>query len=78
MRAVKTTRAVVQPGGRIEVSAPDLPVGQDVEVTVRPLGEPPRRGSAKAILARSPGHRLFRSAEEVDAHIQAERDSWER
>lgn len=72
------TRAVVQPGGRIEVSAPDLPVGQHVEVTVRPVDELPRKCSARAILARSPGHRLFKSADEVDAHIRAERDSWDR
>lgn len=78
MQAMKTTRAVVQPGGRIEVSTPELPVGQNVEVTIRPLDEPHRRGSARTILARSPGHRLFKSAEEVDAYIRAERDSWDR
>ena len=25
-----------------------------------------------------PGHRLFKTAEEVDAYLQQERDSWDR
>jgi hypothetical protein len=68
-------RATVQPGGRIEVSAPDLPVGQTVDVTISIPACPPRR-SITEILGRAPGHRLFKTAEEVDAYIRAERESW--
>ena len=35
------------------------------------------RPKALDILARSPGKRLFRSAEAVDNHLRAERDAWE-
>ena len=66
----------VQPGGRIEVSAPDLPVGQTVEVTVTSIPSRPPRRSAGEILARAPGHRLFKTADEVDVYIHAKRDAW--
>ena len=76
MEDTRKLRTTVQPGGRIEVSAPDLPVGQTVEVTITAL--PPRtaRQSVIGVLARAPGHRLFTTAEEVDAYIRAERESW--
>lgn len=32
--------------------------------------------SALDILDKAPGHRLFHNIEEVDDHIQHERDSW--
>ncbi len=68
----------VQSGGRIEVVAPDLPVGEAVEVTIR-TGTPGRRKrSALEILAEAPGHRAFKTAQEVDAYIREERDSWDR
>nr|VFK26140.1 MAG: hypothetical protein BECKMB1821G_GA0114241_101834 [Candidatus Kentron sp. MB]VFK35458.1 MAG: hypothetical protein BECKMB1821I_GA0114274_11198 [Candidatus Kentron sp. MB]VFK77401.1 MAG: hypothetical protein BECKMB1821H_GA0114242_11338 [Candidatus Kentron sp. MB] len=38
---------------------------------------PAARPSALDILARSPGKRLFQSAEAVDNHLRAERDAWE-
>jgi hypothetical protein len=68
----------VQSGGRIEVIAPDLAVGETVEITIRK--KPPSAGkrSALDILAEAPGHRLFKTAEEVDAYIREERDSWDR
>lgn len=34
------------------------------------------RLSALDILARTAGHRLFQTADEVDAHLRAERDQW--
>lgn len=72
---IKTT---ILPGGRIEISAPELVPGQQAQVFViveeahsekRPLSE---------ILGDYPGGRLFKSAEEVDAYIREERDSWDR
>nr|VFK15786.1 MAG: hypothetical protein BECKLPF1236A_GA0070988_101335 [Candidatus Kentron sp. LPFa]VFK31512.1 MAG: hypothetical protein BECKLPF1236C_GA0070990_101415 [Candidatus Kentron sp. LPFa] len=38
---------------------------------------PATRSSALDILARSPGKRLFQSAEAVDNHLRTERDAWE-
>lgn len=74
-RRVTTT---VQAGGRIEVSAADLPTGQSVEVTIRPTnGHPPRR-SVLDILAEASGGRVFKSAADVDRYIRAERDAWDR
>ena len=75
MEGPRKLRTTVQPGGRIEVSAPDLPVGQTVEVTVS-IPERTARHSIAQVLARAPGHRLFKTAAEVDAHIRAERASW--
>lgn len=71
---IKTT---VQAGGRIEVIVPDLKAGESVEVTVCTGSPEGRKRSALDILAESPGHRLFKTAEEVDAYIREERDSWE-
>jgi hypothetical protein len=75
MEGTRKLRTTVQPGGRIEVSAPDLPVGQTVDVVV---SIPPRaaRRSVAEILARAPGHRLFTTPDEVDAYIRTERESW--
>ncbi|MCY4560082.1 MAG: hypothetical protein OXF79_27720 [Chloroflexi bacterium] len=64
-------------GGRIEIVDLDLPEGETVDVVVTPSVPTPRR-SALDILAEAPGQCLFNTAEEVDAYIQAERESWER
>ncbi len=75
--AVKMT-ATVGAGGKIEVTAPDLTSGETVEVIIISSEATPRRGrSALDILAEAPGHRLFKSAEEVDAYIREERGSWD-
>ena len=70
-------RAEVLPGGRIEVADEELPVGQTVEIIVRPMAERPRR-SALEILAETPGHRLFKTAEEVKTYLDEEKASWNR
>lgn len=75
--AIKVT-AVVQPGGKIEVTAPELESGDTVEIII--LG--PEKGratkrSALDILAEAPGHRLFKTADEVDSYVREERDAWE-
>ncbi len=75
-RAIKAT-AVVQAGGRIEVASSELDPGASVEVIVLQ-----RDGavlpSIDEILAGYAGGRLFKSADDVDAHVRAERDAWER
>ena len=67
----------VLPGGRIEVVNPELTVGQAVEIVVRPKDER-RRRSALEILAEAPGHRPFKTAEDVKAYLDEEKASWGR
>ena len=75
--AVKIT-TVVQSGGRVEVTAPELMSGERVEVIILSFETAhPKRRSVLDILADAPGHRLFKSAEEVDVYIREERGSWE-
>ncbi len=77
-RALRMT-ALVQPGGKVEVTDADLPEGQSVEVIVL-LPSPsavPRR-SILDVLAEAPGHLAFQTADEVDAFLGEERDAWER
>jgi hypothetical protein len=73
---IKTT---VLPGGKIEVTDPQLPSGATVDVIVllpEQRGSPSR--SVVDVLAEAPGQLVFQSAEEVDAYLRAERDAWER
>jgi hypothetical protein len=69
---VKTT---VLPGHRIEVQAPELPEGRAATVFIVLEEEMPKRPLGE-VLAGYPGGQLFRSAEEVDAYLRAERESW--
>ena len=78
---------VVKPDGTIEIAAPELAPGQRVRITIEPEAEvaepeetppPPEKRHALDILEEMPGHRLFKTAEEVDAYIREERDSWDR
>jgi hypothetical protein len=67
----------VRPGHRIEIDVPDLPEGRRARVLVfLDEGEPPKRRLSD-ILAGYPGGQLFRTAEEVDAYLRAERDAWD-
>jgi hypothetical protein len=73
---VKTT---VLPGGRIEISTPELIPGQEATVVVTiEDSKPGEQRHVIDILTALPGHQLFHSAEEVDAYIREEHDSWER
>ena len=79
MTSVLHKDAVVQPDGTIALSVPELAPGQRVRVTVEPEQAPVvEKRHAADILAEMPGHRLFKTAEEVDAYINEERDSWDR
>jgi hypothetical protein len=70
-------QTTVLPGHRIELSAPELPEGcsATVFVVLAPAAAPKRRLSD--ILAGYPGGQLFRTGEEVDAYLRAERDAWD-
>ena len=69
--------AMVLPGGKVEITSPELEAGQRVNVIVAPYA-PVHRRSAVDILAECPGQRLFKTAEEVDYYIKGERASWDR
>ena len=71
---IKTT---VQPGGKIELVSPDLEAGQAVDVVISPTPATAAR-SAWQIISEGPGHRLFKTAKEVDDYIAQERASWDR
>ncbi len=69
----------VLPGGKIEITSPELRAGQiaTVTITIQPADTTPQR-HALDILEELPGHLIFQTAEEVDAYIREERDSWDR
>jgi hypothetical protein len=72
---VKTT---VLPGSRIEIHAPELPEGRAAEVTITLAEEDIPKLRFRQVLGDYPGGQLFKSAEEVDAYVHAERESWAR
>jgi hypothetical protein len=73
---VKTT---VLPGGRIEISTPELIPGQHatVVVTIEDNGQVGQHHVID-ILAALSGRQLFQNAEEVDTYMHEERNSWDR
>ena len=75
--AIKTT---VLPGGKIEIIAPELIAGQQATVIIKVEREEHEKLTITERLARANYHggALFKTAEEVDAYIREERDSWER
>ena len=79
MSTIIHASAIVSPDGKIEVSTPDLEPGQRVDVTIEVAEDAaiPARHVID-IVKDLPGHQLFKSAEEVDAYIRKERDSWDR
>jgi hypothetical protein len=77
MRTAIQLRTTILPGHRVEVSAPELPegVGATVVILLDDPATPKRRLSE--VLGGYAGGALFRSAEEVEAYLRAERDSWD-
>jgi hypothetical protein len=68
----------VLPGNKIEISTPELPVGNAVEVFVIIKNTSSRsRRSAIDLLDELPGQRLFKTPEEADRYLQEERSAWE-
>ena len=79
MAASIRIETTVSPDGNIEVHAPDLTPGQRVTVIIEPaqtLDVAPRH--VIDIVKDLPGQRAFQTADEVDAYIREERDSWDR
>ena len=88
MSAVLHREAIVKPDGTIEIATPELQPGQHVSITIEPDQQPdmtqaptnsvePKR-HAIDILGEMPGQRVFKTAEEVDAYLREERESWDR
>jgi len=72
-------KTVVLPGGKIEISTPELIPGQRATVVVTVEDDEPTKSSHVIdILSALPGHQLFQNAEEVDAYMHEERDAWDR
>jgi hypothetical protein len=72
----------VLPGNKIEINLPEdastTSVGQTVEVIVL-LPEPPQllRGNILEWIEQARSRSTFRSVEEINRDLQAERDSWD-
>ena len=77
MQKALHVRTTVQPGGKIEIVDQELPVGESVDVVVSQSPASAGR-SAVDILAEAPGHRLFKTAEDVASYLKDERESWDR
>jgi hypothetical protein len=74
--------AVVQPGQRIELTAPaGLREGDEVDVVLL-TDDASEAGPPRALLdiidALPTGIATFKSAKEVDEYVRNERDSWDR
>ena len=78
-QTVLRLKTTVLASGKVEISAPQLPVGEDVEVIILlPQAAHPERRSALDILAETPGLRQLQTAEEVEDYLREERQGWER
>ena len=79
MQTALRMTALVQPGGKIELTDRELPEGQSVEVIVLlPSASVVPRRSILDVLADAPGQLAFQTADEVDSYLREERDAWER
>jgi hypothetical protein len=71
-------KTVILPGGKIEISTPELIPGRRATVVVTiEDNEAVEQPHVIDILKTLAGHRLYQSVEEVDAYIREERDAWE-
>ena len=75
MQRTLHVRTTVQPGGKIEIVDPALPVGETVEVIV---SQPPvkERRSIMDVLDEAPGGLVFKTAADVAAYLKGEKESW--
>ena len=72
-------KITVLPGGKIEVTDQALPAGELVDVIILlPASSATTHRSVLDILAEAPGHRLFKTAADVDGYLQKEREAWDR
>ncbi|HEU0001453.1 MAG TPA: hypothetical protein VFQ36_11165 [Ktedonobacteraceae bacterium] len=67
----------ILPGGKIEISAPELIAGQEATIVVTVEDNKPDERHVIDVLKKLSGHRLFHNAEEIDRHVREERESWD-
>ena len=77
------TFAVVGPDGALDLHVPNLPPGERVSVTIESDQGQAAHSPAGAIhiidlITNLPGHRLFKTADEVDEYLRQESDLWDR
>jgi hypothetical protein len=77
MEAVIHIQTRVLPGHKVEVVAPELAVGDMVEVTVAKTAVDKPRKSALEIIEEMPPCQLFKTPEEADEYLKRERESWD-
>jgi hypothetical protein len=80
MRPAIHTTANVLPGNKIEVSSPELPEGQTVDViVVLPESDTSKgRDVMEVLRGLPPGPRSAPTWDEVERLFREERDAWER
>jgi len=69
-------RATVEPGGRIEITLPELETGTEVEISIQPQIKKTEAGKSLMDFWGS-ARGLFNSGEEVDEFVRGDRDAWE-
>ncbi len=69
----------ILPGHRLEIRAPELPEGAQVEVIVLwpKKTVSPRRSMLEFLATLPPGPLLFPTPEDANRYLQEERQSWE-
>lgn len=71
-------KAIVKPGGFVEVRSAELPEGADVEVLVLvEKAKEPKAQLQELIDFIGAAKGSFSSAAEIDAYVRQERDSWD-
>jgi hypothetical protein len=80
LRTALHTTARVQPGNRIEITAPELKEGQDVDVFViaHLSNSQPKPSILELLDSFPPGPRSAPNWDEIERRFQEERDAWDR
>ena len=80
LRTALHTTARVQSGNKIEITAPELKEGQDVDVFLipRPSAAQPRRSVLEFLDSLPTGPRSAATWDEIERQFQQERDGWDR
>lgn len=71
-------QAQVLPGKKIELNAPEISVGEVVDVfVIVPKPPQPKPRKVLEILEEIRGHRQLKTSEELDKYLEEERNSWD-
>ncbi|MGI4788096.1 MAG: hypothetical protein ACRYFS_04520 [Janthinobacterium lividum] len=77
MQTALILTTTVQPGGKVEVSNPQIPSGNSAKIiALFPQEADIERRAVIDVLAEALGHLAFQTAKEVASYIQEERDAW--